>query len=164
MDTRITAVLLVAAVAGGGYAGWKLYSELGRLRVEVANTKQELERAKIEVSVAKEKAVVLQKDLDEERFQVTAMRTERDSARVMQQAALRHSERMQQELLLAQQQIQYLRARAGVSAGQALPQLAPPQRPMVIQALPAPRPQGAAVAAPVPGQGYGPSQGYQPGR
>jgi hypothetical protein len=26
---------------------------------------------------------------------------------------------------------------------------------MIIQALPAPRPQGAAVAAPVPGQGYG---------
>ena len=155
MDTRITAVLLVAAVAGGGYAGWKLYSELGRLRVEVASTKQALEQAKTEARVAKEKAVALEKELDEQKFQVTAMRTERDSARVMQQAAMRHSERMQQELMLAQQQIQYLRARAGVSGTQALPQVAP-QRPMIIQAIPAPRPQGAAVAAPVPGQGYGP--------
>jgi hypothetical protein len=154
MDTRITAVLLAAAVAGGGYAGWKLYSELGRLRVEVVNTKQALEQAKTEARVTREKAVALQKDLDEQKIQVTALTAERDSARVLQQAALRHSERMQQDLLLAQQQIAYLRARAGVSATQGLPQLAP-QRPMIIQALPAPRPQGAAVAAPVPGQGYG---------
>jgi hypothetical protein len=154
MDTRITAVLLVAAVAGGGYAGWKLNSELGRLRIEVASTKQALEQAKAEARLSKEKAVALEKDLDEQKFQVTAIRAERDSAKVLQQAALRHSERMQQDLQLAQRQIEYLRARAGVSAGQALPQLAP-QRPMIIQALPAPRPQGAAVPAPVPGQGYG---------
>jgi len=154
MDTRITAVLLAVAVAGGGYAGWKLYSEMGQLRIALVTARQSLEQAKAEASAAKDKVIAVQKDLDEVKFQATALRAERDSAKVMQEAAIRHSERMQQELQLAQQQIQYLRARAGVSASQALPQLAP-QRPMVIQAIPAPRPQGAAVAAPVPGQGYG---------
>ena len=154
MDSRITAVLLVAAIAGGGYAGWKLYSEMGQLRIALVTARQSLEQAKTEASVAKEKVSAVQKELDEVKFQATALRTERDSARVMQEAALRHNDRMQQELELAKRQVEYLRARAGVSATQGLPQLAP-QRPMIIQAIPAPRPQGAAVAAPVPGQGYG---------
>jgi hypothetical protein len=154
MDTRITAVVLAAAIAGGGYAGWKFYSELGHLRIELANARQALEQAKTEARVAKEKAAAVEKELDEQKIAVVSLRAERDSARLLQQSAIRQSERLQQDLQLASRQIEYLRARAGVSATQALPQLAP-QRPMIIQALPAPRPQGAAVAAPVPGQGYG---------
>src|SRR4051812_30353399 len=113
MDTRITAVVLAVAVAGGGYAGWKLYSELGHLRVEVLNTKQALEQSRTEARVQKEKAVALEKDLDEQKIQVTSLRAERDSARLLQQSANRQSERLGEELQLAQRQVEYLRARAG---------------------------------------------------
>lgn len=155
MDTRITAVILAAAVAGGGYAGWKLYSELGHLRIELASTKQSLEQAKNETRVAKEKAIAVEKELDEQKIQLTAARAERDSARLLQESAFRQTERLQAELQLAQRQVEYLRLRTNVPPSQLMVPQAVRERPMIIQAIPAPRPQGAAVAAPVPGQGYG---------
>jgi hypothetical protein len=158
MDTRIAAVVLAVAVAGGGYAGWRLYGELGKLRVELAATKSELEKSRTEARVAKERTAEVTKELDEQKIFTTALRAERDSARLLMEATQRHNERMQQELQLAMQQVAYLRARAGGGGmpAQMTPQLAPQRAPMIIQAIPAPRPQGAAVAAPVPGQGYGP--------
>jgi len=158
MDSRISAVVLAVAIAGGGYAGWKFYSQLGHLRIEVANAKQELEQAKLQAAKATEKATAVQKELDEARIQETSLRAERDSARVLQQSAMRQSERLGEELQLAQRQVEYLRARAGVPASQMMPRTVQ-QQPMIIQALPAPRPQSAATRAPVPGQGYGPVQG-----
>ncbi len=158
MDGRITAAVLVVAIGAGGYAGWKAYSEMGNLRIELSLARQELEKSKNETRVAKEKAIAVEKELDEAKIQVTSLRTERDSARVLQESAMRQAERLGEELQVAQRQVEYLRLRTNVPPSQlgGMPQLAPQQRPMVIQALPAPRPQGAAVAAPVPGQGYTP--------
>jgi hypothetical protein len=106
----------------------------------------------LEARVAKERAAELAKELDEQKLMLVGLRSERDSAKLLLAAEKTHGERVRAELALAQQQIAYLRARAGVPAQFAPPTLAP-QRPMVIQAVPAPRPQGAAApaqAAPYP--------------
>jgi hypothetical protein len=158
MQTQIAAALLAVAIAGGGYAGWRVYAELGNVRAELTGTKVALEQAKTEAKAAKEKTNELARERDELKIAEAGLRAERDSARMLIESAQRQNERMAQDMVLMQQQLAYLRARAGTPAQFAQPQLMP-QRPMVIQALPAPRPQsatvGVSVSAPVPGQGYG---------
>jgi hypothetical protein len=60
-----------------------------------------------------------------------------------------YGERVRAELSLAQQQIAFMRTRGNPMPGRLEPTLAPMQ-PMVIRAMPASRPQSAAVPAPAP--------------
>jgi uncharacterized protein HemX len=141
----VALVLVMVGAAAGGYFGWQQHQELGRTRADLASTKGALDKASADARAAKTDAAAARKELEDQKAALQQARSEVDSAKTFLETEKAHSARLQADLLLAREQIAFLRARPG-PAQFAPPTLAPQQRPMVIRAAPA----GRAVGAPSP--------------
>lgn len=152
MKTLIVALVGVAAAAGAGYYGWQQRQELDRASAELTTTRAALSRATGELRKARETLAEAAKELEGQQAANDRLRTERDAAVAFLMQEKAYGERLRGELTLAQQQIAFMRSRgAPPAAARYEPTLAPaPIRPMVIQALPAARPQSAAQPAAAP--------------
>lgn len=157
MKTLIVALVGLAAAAGAGYYGWKQKQELDRTSAELTNTRSALSRATGELTKARETLVEVAKELEQQHAANEKLKGERDAAAAFLMQEKAYGERLRAELTLARQQIAFMRSRGGApAAARYEPAIAIPAQPMVIRAIPAPRPQSAASPAQaVPAQGYG---------
>jgi hypothetical protein len=150
MKTLIVALVGVAAAAGTGYYGWQQKQALDRTSAELMTTRAALSKATGELRKARETLAEVVKELEQQQAVNDKLKSERDAAVAFLMQEKAYGERLRAELTLAQQQIAFMRTRgAPPAAGRYEPTLAP-IRPMVIQALPAPRPQSAAQPAAAP--------------
>lgn len=151
MKTLIVALVGIAAAASAGYYGWQQKKELERTTAELTSTRAALSKATGELTKAKETLVEVVKELQQQQAANEKLKSDRDAALAFLMQEKAYGERLRAELTLAQQQIAFMRTRGAPPPGRYEPAMAVPVRPMVIQALPAPRPQSAAVPAPAPG-------------
>ena len=151
MKTLIVALVGIAAAASAGYYGWKQKNELDRTTAELTTTRAALSRATGELTKARQTLVEVAKELEQQQATNEKLRSDRDAAVAFLMQEKAYGERLRAELTLAQQQIAFMRTRGGGGAPVRYePSLAVPPQPMVIRALPAPRPQGAAAPAAAP--------------
>ena len=148
MKTLIVALIGIAAAGGAGYYGWKQKQDLDRTTAELTGTRAALGKATAELAKARATLVEAVKELEQQQAANQKLATERDTAVAFLMQEKAYGERLRAELTLAQQQIAFMRTR-GPSPARYEPSLAPAQ-PMVIRALPAPRPQSAAQPAAAP--------------
>jgi uncharacterized protein HemX len=157
----IALVIVVLAAGGGGFLGWQQHQELDRIKTELAGAKSALDKASADARTAKADAAGARKELDDQKAAFEQMRVDRDAAKAFLETEKTHAARLQDELSLAREQIAHLRTRSPSPAQYSQPVVVRPQ-PMRIEAIPAPRPQGAVMspmqAAPAPGQGFGRTQ------
>jgi uncharacterized protein HemX len=157
----IALVVVVLAAGGGGFLGWQQHQELARTKTDLASTKSALDKASADAATAKADAGAARKELEEQKAAFEQMRADRDAAKAFLETERAHAARLQGELSLAREQIAHMRTRPSSPAQYAPPSVVQP-RPLTIQAIPAPRPQGAVMspmqAAPAPAQGFGRQQ------
>jgi uncharacterized protein HemX len=150
MKTMIVALIALAAAGAGGLYGWQQKRELDRNASEFAATRAALAKATAELRSARELLAKATSELQEQQASAEKMRSERDEAVGFLQQEKAHGERLRAELTLAQQQLAFVRTRQSQFAP---PSVVQPQQPMIIRAIPAPRPQSAASpASPIQGQ------------
>ena len=144
MKTLIVALIAFSAAGAAGFYGWQQKSELDRTVAELASTRAALARAADELRAARQTLADAAKEVAEQQADAQQMRTERDAAVGFLQQEKAYGERLRAELALAQQQLAFVR-------GRQQPQFAPPSavqtQPMIIRAVPAPRPQAAGAPA-----------------
>jgi uncharacterized protein HemX len=145
MKAIIVAIIACGAAGAAGFYAWQQKQELDRTASELATTRATLTRANDELRKARETLARVVQELQEQQAAAEKMRSERDSAVTFLIQEKAYGERLRAELTLAQKQLAFVRTR------QSLAPIAPPTvvqpRPMVIRALPAPRPQSAASPA-----------------
>ena len=146
MKTVIVALIGIAAAAGAGFYGWQQKQELERTTAELAATRAALSRATGELKKARETLMEVAKELEQQQSANEKLKSERDAAVAFLVQEKAYGERVRAELTLAQQQIAFMRSR-GTAPAQFPAARAIEAQPMVIRALPAPRPQGAARPA-----------------
>lgn len=149
----VALVLVVIGAAAGGYFGWQQHQELGRTRADLASTKGALDKASADARAAKADAATARKELDDQKAALQLARSEADSAKAFLETEKAHSMRLQADLMLAREQIAFLRTRGAAV-------LVPQQQPMVVRPVPsrieaiqvqrAPAAAGRAVGAPSP--------------
>ena len=150
MKTMIVALIAFAAAGAGGLYGWQQKSELDRTASALAAARDELARTTGELRSARELLAKANSELREQQAAAEKMRSERDVAVGILQQEKAYGERLRAELTLAQQQLAFVRTRQSQFAP---PSILQPQQPMIIRAIPAPRPQSAASpASPIQGQ------------
>jgi uncharacterized protein HemX len=142
----IVLAIVVLGAAGGGYLGWQQHQELARTKTELASTRSALDKANADARAARADAAAARKAFEDQTAALEQARSERDSAKAFLENEKTHAARLQAELGLAREQLAYMRARGSPAQYSQPPTVVRP-RPMVIQALPAPRPQGAASPA-----------------
>ena len=148
MKTLIVALISIAAAGAAGYYGWRQKQELERTAAELTGTRAGLSKANGELAKARETLAVAVNELQEQQAANQKLTSERDTAVAFLMQEKAYGERLRAELTLAQQQIAFMRTRGpSAPAARYEPALAPQVRPMVIRALPAPQPQGAAMQA-----------------
>lgn len=145
MKTIIVAIIAFGVAGAAGFYAWQQKQELDRTAGELATARAALTRADDEVRKARESLAEATRELQRQQTAAEKMRSERDSAAAFLMQEKAHGERLRAELSLAQQQLAFARARP--SATQIAPPTVVQPRPMVIRALPAPRPQSAASPA-----------------
>ena len=150
MKTLIVALVGIAAAGGAGYYGWQQKLGLDRTTAELATTRAALSRATGELTKARETLAEVVKELEQQQAANEKLKSDRDAAVAFLMQEKAYGERVRAELTLAQQQIAFMRTRGASVPGRYPPPMAVPVQPMVIQALPAPRPQSAAVPAAAP--------------
>jgi len=145
MKTIIVTTIAFGAAGASGFYAWQQKQERDRAVSELATARATLTRANDELRKARESLTKVVQELQQQQGAAEKMRSERDSAAAFLIQEKAYGERLRAELSLAQQQLAFARARPSPA------QIAPPTvvqpRPMVIRALPAPRPQSAASPA-----------------
>jgi hypothetical protein len=144
LTTAAIALLAVTAVGAGVFAGQQ-YWERAQAQSDLALARSQLAKAMGDLQGAKEQAIALRKEFDEQKLQADQMRADRDSARAVLEAEKARGERLVADLALLREQLAFKTRRSG---GQyPAPVAVQPRRPMVIEATPAPRPQSATSPA-----------------
>jgi uncharacterized protein HemX len=144
----VALILVVAGSAAGGYFGWRQHQELGRTRADLASTKIALDKASADALAARADAAAARKEVEEQKAALQQARSEAETAKTFLESEKAHSARLQADLVLAREQMAYLRARA--SSGFGAPTLVAPPKPMVIRAAPAGVQAIQAQPAPAP--------------
>lgn len=148
----VALVLVVLGAAAGGYFGWQQRQELDRTRADLASTKSALDKASADARAAKADAAVARKELEEQKAALQQARSEAETAKTFLESEKAHSVRLQADLVLAREQIVYLRTR-GVPA-----MLSPQQQPMIVRPVPSRIEAIQAQRAPAAAVGVNPTQ------
>src|SRR5258708_21540421 len=111
---KIALLIVVLAAAGGGFFGWQQHQELARVKSDLSATKASLDQATGEARNAKADAMSAKKELEDQKAALQQARVDVDAAKGFLEMEKSHSARLQQELVLAREQIAYMRTRSFV--------------------------------------------------
>src|SRR4051812_16338076 len=105
----IALVVALLAAAGSGAFAWQQRQDLLLTKADLTSTKAALDQATTEARAAKAEAVAAKKELDDQKAALQQARIDADAAKGFLEMEKAHSARLQQELVLAQEQMAYLR-------------------------------------------------------
>lgn len=141
----LVALIALAAAGAAGVYGWNQKQAHERTAAELSETRADLARASGELGKAREMLKQVAAELQQSQAAAEKLRGERDAAASFLQQEKAYGERLRAELTLAQQQLAFVRGRQSPASAPPTA-IMRPQQPMVIRAVPAPRPQGATSA------------------
>ena len=108
---KIALVILLLAIAGGGYFGWQQHQDLMRVKGELVTAKTALDKANADANAAKTEAEAARKAVEDQKAELAQARMDVEAAGKFLEMEKTHSARLQQELTLAREQMAYIRGR-----------------------------------------------------